>query len=291
MIVWLASFPRSGNTLLRQVLAEVFHLASFSDEVTNVERVAWTPAARQRAGIKKIDQPWAEFFRQATESAEIHLVKTHRLPRDDQPAIYVVRDGRRALTSYAAYHQSFSPSGQAPDLMDLVLGRDFYGSWSDHFHAWTTRGCSTLLVRYEELVDPTTDTLSRLADFVKVRPAVESWRNPFEELHSMDPRFFRQGMVEWQAPEIWTSVIDQIFLICHGDLMVQLGYCSPETVSQGRHLILPEHARLVDMVLRLGRERDKFQAECDKRLSVIEGLKAACDERLALINRLSTERN
>lgn len=291
MIIWLASFPRSGNTLLRQVLAGVFHLPCFSDEEADLKQIAWSPAVQQWVGMQRVDGPWTDFYRESTESAGLKLVKTHRLPCDDQPAIYVVRDGRSALTSYDAFHQSFTAASEAPDLMELVLGLDFYGSWSDHFRAWMGRRGNTLLVRYEDLVNPTPETLGRLAEFIKVQPIVESWHNPFEELHSMEPRFFRRGVVAWEAPEVWTTAVDQIFLLCHGDLMVQLGYCTSDVVAAAMRSIAPEHLRLVEMVHRLGRARAILQKECDQRLSVIEDLKAVCDERLALINRLHFERS
>ncbi len=37
MIVWLASYPRSGNTLLRTVLSECFGLRSTADEPEPIE--------------------------------------------------------------------------------------------------------------------------------------------------------------------------------------------------------------------------------------------------------------
>src|SRR3954464_8946304 len=98
MIVWLASYPRSGNTLLRQVIKKCLGLHSFE----SVGRLKHEyddrdPTWKEVCGSLQNREDREAFYPRATNSAETVLVKTHEPPLDAQKAIYVVRDGRLAL--------------------------------------------------------------------------------------------------------------------------------------------------------------------------------------------------
>ncbi len=76
--------------------------------------------------------------------AEIHFVKTHQLPGDNSPAIYLVRDGRDACVSYAHYRVDFEGNLSWVErqrarvcrrwqfnsaLRDVIEGNTPYGAW------------------------------------------------------------------------------------------------------------------------------------------------------------------
>jgi hypothetical protein len=98
VIVWVSSFPRSGNTFLRIVLKHLYGVRT--SVVYDVDGVA------QRLGADMVgftERPATTEVMRASD--EVHFVKTHR-QRDDQidetdPAICLVRDGRDALVSWA----------------------------------------------------------------------------------------------------------------------------------------------------------------------------------------------
>ncbi|MDQ1314257.1 MAG: hypothetical protein QG662_366 [Pseudomonadota bacterium] len=284
MIVWLASYPRSGNTLLRTVLFKTMGLMSFSDALG--QKAGVTAIALQGTGVaEKIKSgDWDEFYRKASESDEVFLVKTHRPPRDDQPAIYILRDGRKSCLSYSRYHQRFTPP-PCPSLLDVVLGAGYFGGWSDHYRTWMKRG-NTMLVRYEELVNAPGELLARLAETVRHAGEIAPWNNPFDELQQKNPDFFREGRIAWQGDPAWTPLIDAAFFRLHGDLMIELGYADAETVMATRKDIPDEWFELVDASRRFLAEKKAFEVVCAERHVVIDGLKKACDERQAVIDGL-----
>jgi hypothetical protein len=282
MIVWLASYPRSGNTLLRTLLKQTMGLSSKSDSLDENHHAKEDGNWTRIVGVDGFVSDWTTFYRHACVSNEVHLVKTHHPPIDDQPAIYVVRDGRKSCLSYLHFDRQFR--GGTSSLVEIVAGIDHYGDWSSHYRAWTGRK-NTLTVRYEELVTPSLGTLASLANFVAYRGPIEPWQNPFDKLREHDPAFFREGKTYWEGAPEWTALIDALFFHLHGELMVELGYDDTEAAK------LPEELKaLVSAARRLGGENKLLERACSERLNLIASLEKACTERLDLINRLASER-
>ena len=280
MIVWLASYPRSGNTLLRILLHQTLGITSYAEHNQPIVENEMT------GGFLVFQEDWETFYQKASDSTDAVFVKTHHPPKDDQPAIYVVRDGRKVYTSYAAFHQRFNgPRG--PSLLELVLGLDYYGSWSDHFRAWAPaqRG-NTLLLRYEDLVQPSASCLAQIAGFLGQGAPPKSWQNPFKRLQAMDAGFFRQGETRWRGDPAWSDPIDALFFQRNGTLMQELGYASQDEVSLAGSQLAPELSELGGIVQRLAATGKALEGACQKRLSLIESLSRTCDERLALIQEL-----
>jgi hypothetical protein len=289
MIVWLASYPRSGNTLLRTVLHQTLGCGSYSDEVDEEVRrnVAMSDEAAAEYGRRELPQPWEAFYPRATADRETHFVKTHRPPRDAQPAIYVVRDGRSTLVSYERFHERFH-GDRARGLLELVLGMDYYGDWSGHYARWTQRAQGrTLVLRYEELVEATPALLERIAAFAG-RSSPRAWSNPFDAMNARNPGFFETGRRRWAGDERWTSFIDSLFFELHGELMERLGYASAEDVASARRRLTEGERVLGRLAMSLAARGEELEAVCRDRQAVIEGLHRACEERLALIERLSS---
>jgi len=282
MIIWLASFPRSGNTLLRTVLYQCFGLFSYSAEKMLID---FTETAKELFGYRDLDTNWNTFYQQASISSNIYLVKTHRFPVDNQKAIYVVRDGRQALLSYYRYHQRFLGTDRL-SLLQLVLGLDFYGGWSEHYTAWTENRPETLVVHFKDLIHGGTKILHDLAAFIGHNDWQKEWKNPFMLLHHENPAFFREGCAEWKPDELWDDFLDSIFFELHGDLMEALKYADRTEIDQSRTGISKELKGLLAIITSLLQRCRELQRVCDHRMDVIHDLKITCDERQTLIERL-----
>lgn len=282
MIIWLASYPRSGNTLLRTILWQTMGLKSYSDENGEIPRKILTEKSLKVTGKIILDHDWNDFYQNASDSNDLYLVKTHQPPRDNQPAIYIVRDGRKSYSSYCQFHKITT---QPPylSLLELILGLDFYGGWSEHYLAWQERK-NTLLVRYEDLVCASDSLLITLAKHINYSGQINPWQNPFDQLHQENPEFFREGEAKWQETPDWTPWIKAIFFQLHGSLMIKLGYADHEMVSNIKSKIPEEAYSLIDITQKLISERNILNRINDERQFVIDNLKKTCDERLDLIN-------
>ena len=159
----LVSFPRSGSTWLRFMLAAAASTEAIEfdsvDEI--VPLVGAAPSGRAAE--------WGTAGR---------LIKSHErfsrlyVPRS-QRFIFLIRDGRAAAVSYYYYClRNGWWVGEFPGFLDAFLdGRlDGYGSWHRHVEGWLGEAAEDrdhLLVRYEDLHADATAELRRCAEFLR----------------------------------------------------------------------------------------------------------------------------
>jgi hypothetical protein len=204
VIVWVPSFPRSGNTFLRIVLKQLYGVRT--SVVYDVDGVAERLGAEM---VGFIERPAAiEVMR---ESSEVHFVKTHR-QRDGQiaetdPAICLVRDGRDALVSWARQRSEADGGRYETELQQMVTRRDRVGTggWGRNVLSWLQPPAPhRVLLRYEDLVrNPRTNVERAVATVApRLRPLPNARIPSFSELQRADDRFFRRGHTATHRDEL-----------------------------------------------------------------------------------------
>ncbi len=291
MIIWLASYPRSGNTLLRTICKRCLNMVSYSDEPVHYE--SEFKSNPDLIGHVELKGSWEDFYHTATRSKDVFLVKTHRLPMDRQPYIYVVREGRQAIRSYQRFMKHYNQADVS--LVKLILGVDVYGHWSGHYEKWNRRdGLSRLILRFEELRNASAETVARIADFLNVAGDVRPWENPLNLLKSIEPNFFTDARQIRLDEEPWTPCHEHLFGHIHGKLMRELQYDDFLKVNDIQDSDAPSRDHmiqsLVEIIQELQAEMQTLRQVCDARQKVIEELHRACQERLAVIRRFSGDK-
>jgi hypothetical protein len=231
MLVWVASFPRSGNTFLRIILHRLYGVRTST--VYDVDGVA------ERLGKDLIgftDRP--ESLDELRASDEPHFIKTHR-QRDidvdeNDPAICLVRDGRDALVSWARQASEDDPSSYEATLQERILRLSAVGtgSWGNNVLSWVQPPAPhRVVLRYEDLIhDPSaavTPIVAALAPALALRPnpAIPS----LDELRRHDDQFFRRGRTGSHHDEL-PAGLHQLFWSRADNqaAMTLLGYPKPE---------------------------------------------------------------
>lgn len=217
--VWLASYPRSGNTFLRILLQNIFQLPTYS--LYRVEGQEFPdPSAEALEDAPYLPRDWEQRL-SSDPGAKLTLIKTHDAPRDGAPAIYLVRDGRAAIDSYYHYHQKFA--FEKPSLTEVIAGACQFGGWSDHYYGWQPRSRpNTLFLQYERLVTQPAEVIPQIADFLHLSPGNGELPS-FAELQARFPAFFRRGLAEGFLRD-WTAGQFALFNTCHGALIEELSY-------------------------------------------------------------------
>ncbi|MDX1452708.1 MAG: sulfotransferase domain-containing protein [Oleiphilaceae bacterium] len=154
--VWLASYPRSGNTFLRTILWNCFGLRSAS---VYPRDLGSNQHLQDYVGHIEHSPQLAEIMQQT--NGELFLGKTHELPKDDRRAIYITRDGRAASVSLWQFFDN------QISLRDVIEGKHHFGTWCEHIAAWDPwNRPNTLLLDYEDLTQRLPETLEKLSQFL-----------------------------------------------------------------------------------------------------------------------------
>lgn len=263
MIVWLASYPRSGNTLLRTILKRCFDLCSYED--VPIDRPGEFRDNPDMIGHVENQEAWDAFYAKALASPELFLVKTHLPPRDDQPFIYAVRDGRLSVKSYRKFHRDYNNLDKS--IISLIIGDDVCGDWTSHYRIWNDRPVAhKLVLKFEDLVNISEASLARIAALIDFHGEIKPWENPIDSLRAVEPNFFNRADTRFEVDPEWGFAERFLFEKFHGDLMHRLGYgddlsCDPmlrnvplefldmaeEMVALIRRLALVNHERLISL--------------------------------------------
>ena len=225
--IFLCTFPRSGNTWMRYLLAHCIDPAT-----------EWT--------LQSLNLVVPDIH---TEHADLpvgprpRIFKTHFLPSGKYPrVIYVVRDGRDAAVSYYDYEKKLS--GYQSDLesfvQELCGGTIWPSSWHVHVLSWVKqeRVRPFLLVRYEDMVEDPFRELKRVLQFAGIdrsdqiiKAAVEQvtvqliWRES-QEVSSLREAGFKGGVSgrsgKWR--ETFSDELNHFFLKKAGKAMRRCGY-------------------------------------------------------------------
>lgn len=204
MIVWVSSFPRSGNTFLRIVLNRLYGVRT--SVVYDVDGVA------ERLGsdlIGAVARPAP--IEAMRKSDEVYFVKTHR-QRDSQvneadKAVCLVRDGRDALVSWARMSSETDGRQFETELRAMITRRDEVGtgSWGRNILSWLQPAVShRVVLRYEDLareqgaaVEPVMTAL-----VPQLRPLADARVPSFADLQQADDGFFRRGIIATHRDEL-----------------------------------------------------------------------------------------
>lgn len=212
-IIWLASWPRSGNTFVRVILWHCFGIRSGSlfDETATIN----APDIRDQTGCSTDEND--------LNTRGIVFVKTHRADSDKLRAIYIIRDGREACVSSWRFLREVRDCPDCP-MEEAIRGYDTaFGSWSEHAENWSpdTRP-GTLLVRYEDMHANPRDVVTRIAEFIGVEP-IKPNPPPFGHFHKLLPKFFRSGKTDTWREELTGDDL-ALFYELHGKAMERFGY-------------------------------------------------------------------
>lgn len=202
-IVWLASYPKSGNTWFRVFLTNLLnektepaHINDLTETSISSSRKIfddYTGLSSSDLSFDEIDKLRPDVYRmQSDESAELLFKKVHDKfywVNNQQPlfppdvsfgAIYFIRNPLDVLVSFA-HHSSKSINKmvktmnnsdfafcERDDMLQNQL-RQQIGSWSDHVKSWTEQKIIPVKVlRYEDMISDTFNTFKAAVQFLKI---------------------------------------------------------------------------------------------------------------------------
>jgi hypothetical protein len=203
-IIWLASFPKSGNTWLRAFLHnlmrnpdEAYDINKLTDFTLSDARMGWYNLFDKRPGPQISKEEVAALRPKVHEAmTRVHpdsvFVKTHNALVEDRGtpmitmqytagAIYVVRNPLDVVISHSHHYGiTIDESIQAlntPGLQSMneeTYCYERYGSWSENVMSWTQNPNPGLqVVRYEDMLDSPHKTFGGVVHFLGLKATRE----------------------------------------------------------------------------------------------------------------------
>jgi len=233
MLIYLASYPRSGNSWSRSIVKHYFKVQTYTIYTTAARQTLVAQFGHGLPAAAYVDNPSfliPPLRRRLAATDKLLIVKTHEPPFTEyfagEKVIHIVRHPGAALWSY--YHYLRDVDGIQADIPGLIQGNYGFGSWSLHTRQWLAAGRALgphyLRYSYEQLHENNAGICTALADFFE-QPLQEPLGSApnFAQEHQRRPHMARRGSPdEWQSH--FTPAHHQLLVTVHGAAMQELGY-------------------------------------------------------------------
>ena len=197
MIIWLASYPKSGNTWVRAFLTNYLYYKE-GTILENLSSIDLFPSEKYFKGLinkQEIVENKKEIYKyyllaqdKLNLNNKINIIKTHcfagkvegiDFTNSENTAgfIYIVRDPRSIAVSNA-YHEEVDFDYSVDQILNpnrFSLIQDIYlefrSSWKNHYLSWSKKNWHNLFIKYEDLhLDPFSNFKKILFFIKKFRP-------------------------------------------------------------------------------------------------------------------------
>ena len=197
MIVWIASFPKSGNTWLRAFLCSYLYM---NPEDNNFDfdlfkNILRFPSSKQYEdigikpkNIEDVAKNWIAVQEKINSNKKINFLKTHNASgglenspftnkKNTLGAIYLVRDPRDVLVSYSRHLElsidktlelvlEDDHKGWLNENKKDVLG-EIRGSWAQNYNSWKNYYLTEkIIIRYEDLIKDPFNSFSNIIRYL-----------------------------------------------------------------------------------------------------------------------------
>tara|TARA_B100001027_G_C16193721_1_gene297257 strand:+ start:29 stop:853 length:825 start_codon:yes stop_codon:yes gene_type:complete len=193
MIIWIASYPKSGNTWVRTIISSIFFSDNGNFEMDLLEKIPQFPRNSHFHGITDdvsniniIYKHWVKAQEKLNKENKIFFLKTHNAnikingypftnKKNTLGTIYIVRDPRSLVSSIANHFKYSQIQAKNFILEKKALKQSLDGKsgvitpitdWGDHYKSWTENNESLLIIKYEDLLKNTKNEIVRIYSFL-----------------------------------------------------------------------------------------------------------------------------
>ena len=211
MIIWLTSYPKSGNTWVRSFLTSLLYNkkneANLKDLV-NIQqyplRSHFTNLVSKIDDLSELSSNWILSQKIINQDKKIKFFKTHHAlckfknsyftnGEVSLGVIHIVRDPRNVISSIL-YHYSKKNYEEAKDFLfderkaigkrfdpnDPEVNRNIFtvlSSWKNHYTSWKQFKKNYLLIKYEDLLSNPKDEFYNLSNYLSKLLSIEFENN------------------------------------------------------------------------------------------------------------------
>ena len=201
MIIWLASYPKSGNTWVRAFISSLLFDSNKENSLENLKKIRGYPLTSDFHNLldsfdnfKNIAENWKTSQDFINLEKETKIIKTHHAfcqidnytftnYINSLGAIYIVRDPRNIITSFINHYSSVNnyndalkfildknrflgKFGKKEDFKNIIEFPTFISNWGGHYNSWKYFKKNYLLVKYEELINEPEKVFLKIAKYL-----------------------------------------------------------------------------------------------------------------------------
>ena len=198
MIIWLASYPKSGNTWVRSFISTLMETEDGNSDLRNLKSIPQYPTRSFFSGILKNYEDMHEIKKKWIPSQDIinldnkvKFFKTHHLNckvdeyeftnlENTQGVIHIVRDPRNVITSIKNHYHINDFEGALKFILNEKNCIGFaknnkitenvfptiISSWKSHYNSWKKVNKNYLLIKYENLLNNPETEFKKISSYV-----------------------------------------------------------------------------------------------------------------------------
>ena len=197
MIIWIASYPKSGNTWVRSIISSILYSNDGVFDFDLLKKIQQFPNkkyfenfTKEFHNINEIKKYWIESQDWINLNTETKFFKTHHINckigehaftnnNNTLGTIYVVRDPRNLVNSFTNHYNIDKNTAKhfitSQHSVTGALGKmkkdnhifTILGSWSDHYKSWTKMNNNLLLIKYEDLLFNPLIEINKIIKYLK----------------------------------------------------------------------------------------------------------------------------
>ena len=201
MIIWLASYPKSGNTWMRAIISALVYSEDGLFNLNLLKKIDQFPEKKYLkdfvedfSDFNSIKRNWIIAQDKINLDNNIKFFKTHQGKytvggdnftnnENTKAVIYIVRDPRNVVTSISNHFTFTIEKSLKFMLSSSVIGNKksyeeslkdkesriltLLGKWNDHYRSWTRKKSNFLLIKYEDLILNPTAEIKKVSKFLK----------------------------------------------------------------------------------------------------------------------------
>ena len=184
MIVWITSYPKSGNTWVRAFLSAYLYTSDGKFNFNLLDKIKEFPEhniinkfmnSNDFHNLKEVSKHWIRVQEFINQNNRLTFFKTHsslcningNMFTDSNNTlvfIHIVRDPRNVILSTSNHfgitqEDSFKIITNEkyiiyPEINNQTLPATLISSWSNHYLSWrSVKSVSTILIKYEHLIN------------------------------------------------------------------------------------------------------------------------------------------
>jgi len=203
MIVWLTSYPKSGNTWVRSFLSSLIFTEYGEVDFDNMQKLSqypmrshFTDLLENLEDINSLSKNWISSQERINFDNKIRFFKTHHVMcnfgknsftnyENTFGVIHIVRDPRNIVTSILNYFDKKNYDEAKQFLFDekKIIGIDLanidqeklkdnnmitlISSWKTHYNSWKNFKKNYLLIKYENLIKEPHIEFGKIRNYLK----------------------------------------------------------------------------------------------------------------------------